>query len=260
MPRIALVESYFHDMDAGWTRFIFDTYYIPYKVIRPGDFENTNFVKDFDVIVFPDENKSILMEGKWKSDDNEYFVSNYPPEFTKGIGKKGMTQLMNFIDENGIIIAWGGATELFTGVLKIEHSEDDIEEFQLPFKDISKELKKKGLYCPGSFLSVSLVENHPITLGLQKNIGIFSRGKPIFSTSFPSFDADRRVIGKYPEKNILLSGYIENEKEIGNKTNIVWLKKGNSQLVLFGFSPQFRGQTDVSFKLLFNSILLPEIK
>jgi hypothetical protein len=260
IPRIALVESYFHDMDAGWTRFIFDKYYIPYKIIRPGNFENTNFVQDFDVIVFPDKNKSILMEGKWKSDDDKYFVSDYPPEFTKGIGKEGMIRLMNFIDKNGIIIAWGGSTELFTGVLNIKHSEDDIEEFQLPFQDISKELQKKGLYCPGSFLNVSLVENHPITFGLQKNIGVFSRGKPIFSTSIPSFDMDRRVIGKYPEENILLSGYCENEEKIGNKTNIVWLKKGNSQLVLFGFSPQFRGQTNASFKLLFNSILLPEIE
>jgi hypothetical protein len=24
-PRVALVETYFHDMDAGWTRYLFDT-------------------------------------------------------------------------------------------------------------------------------------------------------------------------------------------------------------------------------------------
>jgi hypothetical protein len=260
IPRIALVESYFHDMDAGWTRYIFDKYHIPFKVIRPGNFEKTNFVQDFDVIVFPDVNKSILMEGKRKSDDDEYFISNYPPEFTKGIGEKGMVQLMNFINDNSIIIAWGRSTELFNGILKIKHSEDDIEEFQLPFQDISKDLKKKGLYCPGSFLNVSLLENHPITLGLSKNIGVFSRARPVFTTSFPNFDMDRRVIGKYPEENILLSGYCENEEKISDKTNIVWLKKGNGQLVLFGFSPQFRGQTDASFKLLFNSILLPGIE
>jgi hypothetical protein len=97
---------------------------------------------------------------------------------------------------------------------------------------------------------------HPITLGMQENIGVFSRGKPIFSTSIPSFDMDRRVIGKYADEQVLLSGYCENEEKLVNKTNIVWLKKGNSQLVLFGFSPLFRGSTDVSYKLIFNSILL----
>jgi hypothetical protein len=42
MPRIALVETYFHDMDAGWTRFIFDTYHIPYTVLHPDQFPETD--------------------------------------------------------------------------------------------------------------------------------------------------------------------------------------------------------------------------
>ena len=36
MPTIALVETYFHDMDAGWTRYVFDTYHIPFTVLHPG--------------------------------------------------------------------------------------------------------------------------------------------------------------------------------------------------------------------------------
>lgn len=260
IPRIAIVESFFHDMDAGWVRFLFDNYYLPYKVLNPRDFENTNFVKDFDVVIFPDENKSILMEGKSKSSDDVYSISSLPPEYTKGIGEDGLNNLMEFINDDGIIISWGGSTELFIGILKIKHSEEDIEEFQLPYKDISKELQKNGLYCPGSFLSVSLLDDHPITHGLPTEIGVFSRGKPVFTTSFPNFDMDRRVIGKHPEENILLSGYCEKEELLGNKSSIIWLKKGKGQLVLFGFSPHFRGSTDGTFKLIFNSLLLPPLK
>ena len=69
---------------------------------------------------------------------------------------------------------------------------------------------------------------------------------------------DRRVIGKFPKKDILLSGYLEHEEKLGNKTAIVWLKKGRGQLVLFAFHPQFRASTAASYKLLFNAILLPE--
>ena len=37
MPRIGFVETYMSDMDAGWTRFIFDTYSIKFTVwIRLG--------------------------------------------------------------------------------------------------------------------------------------------------------------------------------------------------------------------------------
>jgi len=126
MPRIALVETYFHDMDAGWTRFIFDTYYMPYKVVRPGDFEKTDFAKDFDVVVFPDADKSIHMSGKKKSEE-QYYISSYPPEFTKGIGKEGMAQLMTFLDNGGIIVSWGSSASLFLGTLEIKLEKDKKE-------------------------------------------------------------------------------------------------------------------------------------
>jgi hypothetical protein len=259
MPRIALVESNFHDMDAGWTRFIFDTYYIPYTVIKPGDFEKTDFVKNYDVVVIPNENKSILMEGKYKSGDT-YYATSYPPEFTKGIGTEGFNNLMSFLDEGGIIISWGNSTDLFIGPLSIKHGEDDKEDFQLPVNDVSKKLKEDGLYVAGSLVNIKLTPENPVTYGMEEEIGVFFRGNPVFTTSLPRFDMDRRVIATFPKEDILLSGYAENEQKLKNKTAAVWIKKGNGQLVLFGFSPQFRGSTNVSFKLLFNSLLLKKIK
>ena len=67
---------------------------------------------------------------------------------------------------------------------------------------------------------------------------------------------DRRVIGYFPERNILLSGYAEKEELIGNKAAAVWIKKGRGQLILLGFQPQFRASTQGCFKLLFNGILM----
>lgn len=258
IPRIALVESNFHDMDAGWTRYIFDSYFIPYTVLKPGEFSESELANNFDAIVFPSEDKSILMKGKYKS-KNDYFVTNYPPKFTKGIGKKGMEKLMSFLDSGGIIISWGSSTELFIGQLEIKKNDKEKEEFQLPIRDVSKSLLKNGLYIPGSFVKISLTNNHPITYGMEDEIGVFFRGKPVFATSLPRFDMDRRVIAKFPKENILLSGYSEKIEILKNRSVLVWLKKGKGQLVLFGFNPQFRGSTNVSFKLLFNSLLLKKI-
>jgi hypothetical protein len=86
--------------------------------------------------------------------------------------------------------------------------------------------------------------------------GVFSRGRPVFKTSLPGFDMDRRVIATYPRKDVLLSGYAGKEEKIENQSAMIWLEKGEGQLVLFGFNPQFRASTQSSFKLLFNSILL----
>jgi hypothetical protein len=101
-----------------------------------------------------------------------------------------------------------------------------------------------------------MIEDHPVTLGMEKEIGIFSRARPVFATSVPSFDMDRRVIGFIPEKDILVSGYVEKEEVLGNKAVMLWMKKGKGQFVFFGFNPQFRASTHVSFKLLFNSIMM----
>ncbi len=155
-------------------------------------------------------------------------------------------------------MSWGSSTELFQGNLEITNGEGK-DEFQLPYRDISEQLQKSGVYVAGSFVQVHLLKDHPLTFGMPEKTGIFFRGSPVFSTSVPRFDMDRRVIAKFPEKNILLSGYSKNEEKFGNKTAMVWLKKGKGQFVLFGFYPQFRASTQASFKLLFNSILLPKI-
>jgi hypothetical protein len=258
VPRIALVETYFHDMDAGWTRYLFDSYSIPYTVIRPGDFENIDFRKRFEVVVFPDISRSILMTGKWKYEDR-YYISEYPPGYSKGIGKEGLKRLMNFLETGGIIISWGKSASLFTGTLEVSAARKPVEAFQLPFEDISPKLKKAGFYCPGALLKLDLLTDHPITRGMGETIGIFLKSGLVFETYIPSFDMDRRVIGKISERDILLSGYCEKVSGVANKTLLLWLKKNRGQLVLFGFNPQFRASTNGTFKLVFNSILLPRL-
>ncbi|MEI7423918.1 MAG: M14 family metallopeptidase [Prolixibacteraceae bacterium] len=260
MPKIALVESWFHDMDAGWTRFVFDSYSIPYKVLHPEDFEKVELEKEFDVVVFPGESPDILMKGKYKSEDGNYSPSGYPPEFTKGIGEKGFEKILKFLNNGGKIISWGESTGLFMGPLRIKYSEDNTEEFTLPVRDISKSLAAKGLYCPGSLVNIRLNKEHPLTLGMEETIGVFYRGMPVFATNEPYFDMDRRIIASFPAKDILKSGYLEKGELLDSKSALVWLRKGKGQMILFAFNPQFRSSTPVSYKLLFNALLLPNWK
>ena len=256
MPRIALVETFFHDMDAGWTRFLFDSYHIPFTVLHPGDFAKSDLAGKFDVIIFPDTDKDILMTGKRKVGES-YYMGSYHPDYVKGIDKEGMEKLMTFSDGGGSIISWGRSARLFEGMLKIKKGDVE-EEFSLPFRDLSPDLAKGGLYVPGSLVKVKLIEDHPLTLGMPSSIGVFSRGRPVFTTSVPKFDMDRRVIGKYPEKDILMSGYASGEEKMGNRAAMIWMEKGKGQFVLFGFGPQFRTSTQASYKLLFNAILLEQ--
>lgn len=256
-PRIALVETYMHDMDAGWVRFIFDNYQVDYTVLRPHQIPTAKVAENYDVIVFPDTRKSTLMAGKYQYSDGSYAPSSYPPEYSKGMGAKGKEEIMTFIDKGGIVLSWGGSTALFEGTLKIKR-EKETESFSLPYRNIGRNLQREGLYCPGSLVKIKLKQDHPLTYGLPEEIGVFFRGNYVFRTSVPRFDMDRRAIATFPEKDILMSGYIEKEEKLSNKTVMVWLQKGKGQFVLYGFGPQFRASTQGAYKLLFNGLLLPK--
>lgn len=255
MPRIAIVESWFHDTDAGWTRFVFDQYNIPFTVVRPGDFAKKAFELNFDVLIFPDEDKDVLTEGKIKSGDS-YRLANYPPEFTKGIGKDGLQKILKFINTGGTVLSWGNSTALFEGLMSIKTSETESEEFRFPFTNVSDNLKKSGLNCPSAMLKVNLLPDHPLTYGMQPEAGILTTAGQVFQTSLPLFDMDRRVIASYPESDILLSGYCLKPELLANYSAMVWMRKGKGNLVIYGFCPQFRGSVPGIYKLLFNGLLL----
>ncbi len=253
MPRIALVETYFHDMDAGWTRYLFDTYKLPFTVIHPDEFEKTDFEKNYDIVIFPGTGKNYLMNGKPGTEDNPS-MSNYHPDYQKGMGKKGRDKLMLFVNGGGKVISWGQSTDLFTGMLEITLDKDKKEEFMLPFSNTADQARRNGLLVPGSLVRMKLKQDHPLTLGMPEEVGVFYRGNPIFNTRVPLFDMDRRVIGVFPKKEILMSGYAEKEELLSEKPAMIWLKKGKGELILYSFNPQFRASTPATYKLLFNAL------
>jgi len=78
--------------------------------------------------------------------------------------------------------------------------------------------------------------------------------KSLVQYHYPRFDMDRRVIGAFPEKEILVSGYCEKEEKLSEKPAMIWLKKGKGELILYAFNPQFRASTQGTYKLLFNAL------
>ncbi|HKL38102.1 MAG TPA: hypothetical protein VJ876_04350, partial [Bacteroidales bacterium] len=105
------------------------------------------------------------------------------------------------------------------------------------------------------FVRVMLDKNSVYTTGLPEKIGAFYRGDPVLQTSVPIFDMDRRVLGHFPEDDILLSGYAEEEKAIAEAPALAWVQKGKGRIFMLSFQPQFRASTPVNYKLIFNSLL-----
>jgi hypothetical protein len=257
IPRIGLVETNMHDMDAGWTRFVLDSYSIPFTVVHPGEFEKLKPAEKFDLLIFPDNPKSILMEGKYKA-GADYYPLDFPPEYTKGIGKDGFEGIIKFLSSGGKIISWGESVDLFAGPISVKLSDTEQDDFQLPFSNIAESLSKSGLECPGSVLEIDLNPDNPITLGMESKSAGYFLGNAVLATSQPIFDTDRRVVAHFPDSHILLSGYIEKEEKLANKPAVVWVRKGKGQMVLFAIDPILRSSIPVTYKLLFNAILMED--
>lgn len=251
--RIGLLESQVQSLDAGWTKYILDTYGIPYTVINPSQVAEGNLLSKFDLIIIPNINATLLKDGKYKR-NGQIIPSVYPDAYTKGMGQRGMEALTEFIHNGGTVLAWEQATELFEGTLTLKQGNAS-EEFIFPFRNIAKEVQKRGFSCPGSLVSMKLNPIPPFTFGLDSEMGIFMRDSYLFETQVPSLDMDRRVIGYFEGKNKLLSGYLKGEELLEGKSAAIWLKKGKGQLILLGFSPIFRASVPSNYKILFNAIL-----
>jgi hypothetical protein len=66
-----------------------------------------------------------------------------------------------------------------------------------------------------------------------------------------------RVVARYPARgeDILMSGYLQGADAIAGQTAAAWVPLGSGDVVLFGFRPQYRGQSVGTFKMLFNALL-----
>ena len=181
---------------------------------------------------------------------------NLPAKYTKGMGKKGKDNLLKFIDNGGKVIAWGRSVEHFMGMLELDRGEGNKEEFRLPISNVVSSFQSRGFEAIGAHAKVNALQNHPLVLGFEESFPIFFNSDAIFETSIPFFDTDRRVILSFPEGDPRLSGYMKNGELLEHKAALVWIKKNKGQLVLFGFNPQYRGQTSGTYKLIFNSILM----
>ncbi len=233
--------------DEGWTRWVLEDNdssisHLLRSSLKSCSVENRSinnkniirkFPSEYNVIIFPDQSPNQILNG--------YREGSMPKEYVGGLRGKGVENLKKFVEDGGTLVFMNRSSNFA------------IEQFDLPIKNIAKDWKQRDFFIPGSILRTELDTSHPVTKGMnKKSIAWFER-----SPVFESTDNSRvKVIAKYPEKpeEILLSGWALGKEKLAGKAALVEVGYGKGKIILFGFRPQYRGQSLATFPLLFNSI------
>ena len=228
-PKIGLYKGWANSMDEGWTRLVFDNHQIKYTSLMDKDFRSNNL--KYDTIILPSINERFLINGR-----NE---KQYPKEYTGGITKKGVENLKAYVKNGGELICFDDSCEMV------------INSFNLPMKDVLKGKSRKEFHCPGSILKLDVDRRFSLAKGFDKTTPAYF----IYSSAYEIQDQSKvKSIAKYAKKDILLSGWIYGEQHIKGKTAIAETTFGKGKIILFGFRPQHRGQTYVTFPFIFNAL------
>ncbi len=103
-------------------------------------------------------------------------------------------------------------------------------------------------FAPGSLLNAQIDTRSPLAYGVPADITIWNEQSPAWDTELP-------VVARYPESNLLASGWLVGEKVIAGKAALIDAPMGSGHVVLFGMRPQYRAQSYLTFKLFFNAMV-----
>ncbi|HEX8339031.1 MAG TPA: hypothetical protein VF621_20085, partial [Pyrinomonadaceae bacterium] len=233
-PRVGLYKSHVPSMDEGWTRWVLEQQGTKYLTLRDAEVRAGNLRAKFDSIIIPDQSPRALLEG--------YRKGSMPEEFTGGLGKEGVKALREFVERGGTLVALNNASDFA------------IEQFGLPVRDVTAELKRTEFYCPGSILRTHLDTTHPLARGLERESVAWIEDSPVFEIKSDPL-ARVKIVARYPDTGTpLLSGWLLGAERIRGKAALVEVGLGEGRVYLFGFRPQYRAQSLATYPLLFNAV------
>jgi hypothetical protein len=222
------------------------------KDIRAGDLR-----AKYDVIIVPDQSANAIVEGipranaaggestpaaQGRAGRGFGGGGPMPDEYTGGIGRNGVNNLRTFVLQGGTLVALNGASSFA------------IDRLGVNARNVLREVANKDFYGPGSILRVNVDPNHPIGYGMDRDTAVWFEQSPAFAATFVNNVADPVTVASYPDGNPLMSGWLLGDPLLYGRSAVLDAPLGHGHAVLFGFRPQYRGQSYGTFKMFFNSL------
>jgi Zinc carboxypeptidase len=227
--RVGIYRPWSSNMDEGWTRFIFDTFNVPYATVRDAEIRQGNLNSKFDVLILTSQRSSEIISGN--------ATGTAPAEFTGGITQAGVGHLREFVNQGGMLVCFDAACELA------------IKQLNLPLRNVLEGVRSSEFYCPGSILALDVDNKHPFAANVPTSLSAYFINSSAFTATE---DANVRVIARYAKENVLRSGWLLGEDKLRGQIALAEVSLGKGRVVLFGFRPQHRGQAWGTLPLIWN--------
>lgn len=248
-PRIGLYKSWVANMDEGWTRWLLESYAFKVDTLHDAEIRTAD-LSSYTAILLPSQDTEGLMHG--------HRAGMMPEAYTGGLGLEGTLALMEYVSNGGTLVALDAASDFV------------MDHFGLPVENVVQGVPRSTFFIPGSIVRLNVDPMHPIGYGMPSEVGASFVRSRAFSTIrrsnlqeggrielSPAPAPPVEVIARYAEQDVLMSGWaLGAEDHIGGQAAVVRVKLGSGHVILFGFRPQFRGQSRATYKLLFNALML----
>jgi hypothetical protein len=230
--RVAIFRNASPSMDEGWTRWVLDQYRIPFTIVTARDVRAGGLAARFDALIIPDQNARAIARGP---------VGSFPDSLKGGLGEAGAAALGAFVDAGGTVLAFNAASDYA------------IEALQLPVTNVLAGVRPADFYAPGSLISVDFDRANPLAAGLTAPQSVvWFEGSPTFDVTDPS---RATVVARYPAAgDPLASGWLLGAPRLAGKAALVDVKRGTGHVLLFGFRPQYRGQSMSTYPIIWNAL------
>lgn len=240
--RIAVYQSWIPwAYDEGWLRLVLDNFGFSYEIVHNEVFRNGDDLRDrFDVLVFGSQSSNSILNGREDQSDERIGAPKIRQQYQGGVGKSGVEKIKQFMRDGGTVLFFGEACNFA------------IDELGLPARNALKNVRRDDFFAPGSIFEMRLDLNAPLTRGMREKAAVYVNN-PVALELRP-YHAEIREVGKYANRDVLLSGWVVGEDKLYDKVALAEIPVDQGRAILYAFRPQHRGQTYGTFKLIFNAL------
>jgi hypothetical protein len=249
--RIALWDQYGGSMSSGWLRWILEQNKFPFNVIYAKEIDGGKLREKYDVIIFVSGAIPSLTQGGQSNAQNE---NEIPEEYRQQLGRisadKSIPELKKFMEAGGSIITIGSSTNLaFHLNLPVRIATTEI------INGKPQPLPMAKYFIPGSILRVSVNTTNRASWGMPGEADLFFDNSPVFKLSSAAVSkGELTPLAWFASDKVLRSGWAWGQEYLQDGVAAFTATVGSGKLSAFGPEITFRGQTQGTYKFMFNQL------